>query len=95
MDEDKSVPRAERFGCGNVVDFQVCEWLLAQPKPRYFVTDKRFVGSSYTSNEMALELTQKAEDMGLLQCVWSPDHKKSPKYTFELLREMLARNAGK
>ena len=95
MREDERVPEVERWGPGNVVDFQVCEWLLAQPKPRYFVTDKQFVGSSRTSNEMAFELTQKAEDAGLLQCVWSPDHKKSPKYTFELLREMLARNAGK
>ena len=95
MNEDKSVPEAKRWGYGNVVDFQVCEWLLAQPKPRYFVTDKRFVGRSRTSNEMALELTQKAEDAGLLQCVWSRDHKKSPKYTFELLRKMLSRNNGK
>jgi hypothetical protein len=32
------------FGWGNVVDFQALQWLLAQPKPRYFLTDGHFTG---------------------------------------------------
>lgn len=33
-----------RFGCGNVVDFQVIQWLLQQPAPRYILTDGGFTG---------------------------------------------------
>lgn len=32
------------FGGGNVVDFQVLQWLLAQPGPRYILTDGGFTG---------------------------------------------------
>jgi hypothetical protein len=44
------------FGTGNVVDFAVLQWLLAQPAPRYILTDGRFVGPSMVSNEAATEL---------------------------------------
>lgn len=32
------------WGTGNVVDFQVLQWLLAQPAPRYILTDGIFTG---------------------------------------------------
>jgi len=33
-----------RWGHGNVVDFQALQWLLAMPQPRYFLTDGEFTG---------------------------------------------------
>jgi hypothetical protein len=44
------------FGTGNVVDFQVLQWLLAQSAPRYILTDGKFVGPSYASNDAAKQL---------------------------------------
>jgi hypothetical protein len=45
------------YGWGNVVDFQALQWLLAQPKPRYFLTDGVFTGPmvSRTAATMLLE----------------------------------------
>lgn len=48
-----------RWGSGNVIDFQVLQWLLAMPAPRYILTDGEFTGS-FTSIMAGKELLHNA-----------------------------------
>ena len=63
--KDKSV--TDYYGTGNVVDMQALQWLLAQPGPRYFVTDQGFTGPCQA---LAKQMFDNALSRKLFTQVW-------------------------
>jgi hypothetical protein len=53
----------------NVVDFPALKWLLDQPAPRWFMTDRGFCSGSYSESRMALTLLGAAENSGRVKVV--------------------------
>lgn len=62
-DSDKKLPFR---GGNNIIDFHALQWLLRQPSPRYFVTDKEFTGcmAGY-----ATELLQSSMKLGMVRVI--------------------------
>lgn len=60
------------YGCGNVVDLQALRWLLSQPGPRYFVTDRGFTGPC---QDLAHNMFENAVSRKLITQVWDTTKK--------------------
>lgn len=60
-------------GGGNVVDYPSLRWLLTQPKPRFFVTDRQFCGGSAYWQRSALALLHASETMKEVTVIHSFD----------------------